>query len=74
MAKMYKFIIRFLKHSIGNQSYKRRGGGSGEARGPWPPRYFAGIEKRTEEERDNLLLVAPWIFGPSAASELSKMR
>ena len=53
---------------------KCRGGGSGGPGGPWPPRDFAGIEKRTEAERDNLLLVAPRIFGPSAASELSKMR
>jgi hypothetical protein len=51
------------------QGRRKRGGQGGHGL-----QDFAGIEKRTEAERDNLLLVAPRIFGPSAASELSKMR
>ena len=35
-----------------------------------PPKKKSTVEKRTEAERDNILLLAPNIFEPSAASAL----
>ena len=49
-----------------------RGGGTSGARKtmPPPPKKKSTVEKRTEAERDNILLLAPNIFEPSAASAL----
>jgi len=47
------------------------GGGSGGSRGPClPSPYFAGIKKKTESERNNLLHTVYFhIFEPSDTSE-----
>ena len=54
--KILKSITNYVTAGCGKQ-------------GPWPPQILLGIEKRTEAEIYNQVIVSPHIFEPSAASD-----